>query len=127
MSISSLVKQKKCLRCSIVFNCSITESEGNCWCNNFPPLFQPDHKTDCLCPGCLKIATKNKITEYVASLLPEEAMNNKAKDLPKTEKLIEDIDFYIENGNYVFTSWYHLKRGSCCRNGCRHCPYGLKK
>jgi hypothetical protein len=24
----------------------------------------------------------------------------------------------------VFTAAYHLKRGSCCGSGCRHCPYG---
>jgi hypothetical protein len=23
----------------------------------------------------------------------------------------------------VFTARYHLKRGTCCSNGCRHCPY----
>ena len=27
------------------------------------------------------------------------------------------------NGNIVFTESYHLKRGYCCDNGCRHCPY----
>lgn len=32
-------------------------------------------------------------------------------------------DFYIENGLYVFTEAYHLKRGNCCGSGCRHCPY----
>jgi hypothetical protein len=33
-------------------------------------------------------------------------------------------DFYFdENGNVVFTSAYHLKRGTCCGSGCRHCPY----
>ncbi|MEO8516965.1 MAG: DUF5522 domain-containing protein [Flavobacterium sp.] len=50
-------------------------------------------------------------------------MKNKAAALPKTTNLIEGIDYYIENGNYVFKSWYHLKRGHCCKNGCRHCPY----
>jgi len=35
--------------------------------------------------------------------------------------------FYIENGLYVFTEEYHLKRGYCCESGCRHCPYGYKK
>jgi hypothetical protein len=24
----------------------------------------------------------------------------------------------------VFTAAYHLRRGYCCGNGCRHCPYG---
>ncbi|MCC7297209.1 MAG: hypothetical protein IT244_02650 [Bacteroidia bacterium] len=32
-------------------------------------------------------------------------------------------DFYLENGYMVFTAAYHLKRGSCCGSGCKHCPY----
>lgn len=35
--------------------------------------------------------------------------------------------FYIENGYYVFTEKYHLKRGFCCKSGCRHCPWNFKK
>ena len=38
--------------------------------------------------------------------------------------LILGIDYYLENGKYVFTEAYHRKRGSCCNSGCRHCPYG---
>jgi hypothetical protein len=40
------------------------------------------------------------------------------------KKLVEGIDFYIENGKYVFTEHYLLNRKSCCHSGCRHCPYG---
>lgn len=36
------------------------------------------------------------------------------------------MDYYIENGFKVFTEEYHLKRGYCCKNGCRHCPYQKK-
>jgi ribosomal-protein-alanine N-acetyltransferase len=32
-------------------------------------------------------------------------------------------DYYYENGFQVFTEKYHLKRGSCCNNNCRHCPW----
>jgi len=32
-------------------------------------------------------------------------------------------DFYLENGLLVYTAAFHLKRGSCCGSGCRHCPY----
>lgn len=39
------------------------------------------------------------------------------------QPLKEGKDFYIENGLYVFTEDYHLKRGYCCDSGCRHCPY----
>ncbi|MBC7530324.1 MAG: hypothetical protein H7318_02035 [Oligoflexus sp.] len=44
-------------------------------------------------------------------------------------KLIEGIDFTIDEatGYLIFTREYHLKRGSCCESGCRHCPYGYKK
>ena len=35
----------------------------------------------------------------------------------------EEILYYMENGLVVFTEAFHLKRGYCCKNGCRHCPY----
>ena len=35
-------------------------------------------------------------------------------------------DFYFEGPYLVFTAAYHLKRGSCCGSGCRHCPYQPK-
>lgn len=44
--------------------------------------------------------------------------------------LIENIDYYLDaNGNMVFTKKFHLKRGYCCKNVCRHCPwkYGRDK
>lgn len=36
------------------------------------------------------------------------------------------FDYYIENGYKVFTKAFHLKRGHCCKNGCRHCPWNYK-
>jgi Family of unknown function (DUF5522) len=40
------------------------------------------------------------------------------------EKLIEGEDFYYsEEGYIVLTEKYHLEKGYCCGNGCRHCPY----
>lgn len=38
----------------------------------------------------------------------------------------QGIDYYIENGYKVFTKTYHLKRGTCCQSGCRHCPWDYK-
>ena len=39
---------------------------------------------------------------------------------------LEEDDFYLSPEGYrVFTEKYHLKRGYCCKNGCRHCPYGF--
>lgn len=32
-------------------------------------------------------------------------------------------DFYWDEGVMVMTEHYHLRRGTCCGSGCRHCPY----
>ena len=41
---------------------------------------------------------------------------------------IEPEDFYMsEEGYIVFTEKYHLKRGYCCKNGCKHCPFNYDK
>lgn len=42
--------------------------------------------------------------------------------------LQEGVDYYInDDGNFVFTEAYHLKRGYCCKNKCLHCPWGYGK
>ena len=39
-------------------------------------------------------------------------------------KLVEGVDFYYNlKGYIVLTEKYHLEKGSCCGNGCLHCPY----
>jgi len=41
-------------------------------------------------------------------------------------ELREGEDYYIgEDGLLVMTEAYLRRRGSCCENGCRHCPYGF--
>jgi hypothetical protein len=44
---------------------------------------------------------------------------------PKAPQLVRGVDYYLEDGKFVFTAAYHLKRGYCCHSRCRHCPYGL--
>ncbi|HEY4337938.1 MAG TPA: DUF5522 domain-containing protein [Puia sp.] len=42
--------------------------------------------------------------------------------------LIEGVDFYYnEQGLMVLTEKYHLDRGTCCGNGCRHCPFNYER
>jgi hypothetical protein len=36
--------------------------------------------------------------------------------------LIENED-YLDHGLMVLTARYHLRRGYCCEQGCRHCPF----
>ena len=54
--------------------------------------------------------------------------DNKNKPKPliistSTGQITEGVDFYIENGLYVFTEKFLKERGYCCGNGCRHCPF----
>lgn len=56
---------------------------------------------DCLCSACLNDLSLTK----------------------QNGDLIEGEDFYLEKGLLVFTEKYHLNKGYCCGNGCRHCPY----
>ncbi len=68
-----------------------------------PPL--PAAVSDCICESCLVKLSKEAST-------------------PKA--LIENEDYYLENGFTVFTAHYLLTRGYCCNSGCRHCPYPKK-
>ena len=44
------------------------------------------------------------------------------------KELIEGVDFYYnEQGLMVLTETYHLERGYCCGNGCRHCPFEYER
>jgi hypothetical protein len=42
-------------------------------------------------------------------------------------KLAPDEFYMSPEGYIVFTEKYHLKRGYCCKSGCKHCPYGYDK
>ncbi len=35
-------------------------------------------------------------------------------------------DYYMEGDRLIFTEEFHIRRGSCCGNYCRHCPYDPK-
>jgi len=43
-------------------------------------------------------------------------------------KNLDPDDYYMSDlGFLIFTEKYLLKRGYCCKNGCKHCPYGYDK
>jgi hypothetical protein len=45
-----------------------------------------------------------------------------------SKNLVEGTDFYYdENGYIVLTEKFHLEKGFCCGNGCRHCPYNYEQ
>jgi|KBSSwiStaDraftv2_1062776.scaffolds.fasta_scaffold1142685_2 hypothetical protein len=49
----------------------------------------------------------------------------KEEDSPPSDdsELLEGLDYYLEDGLFVFTAAFLRKRGYCCESGCRHCPY----
>ena len=42
---------------------------------------------------------------------------------PQPQPLEPGDFYYTPEGYLVFTAQHHLRRGSCCGNGCRHCPW----
>jgi len=53
-------------------------------------------------------------------------MDKKPRD-PAEDPEEENEYYYCENGLIVFKAAFLLKRGYCCKRGCRHCPYGFHK
>ena len=116
--------QQYCTICQQAFECQVQQIDS-CWCNQYPGILSADANTSCICEACLKtkILDKiNKICELDYGDL-DGATKRWIKGLPKTTKLLPDIDYTIENGVYVFSKWYHFKRGYCCGNGCRNCAF----
>jgi len=45
------------------------------------------------------------------------------KEFSNIQNLEKDEYYYSKEGYVVFTEKHHLKRGYCCENNCKHCPY----
>lgn len=53
--------------------------------------------------------------------------NEDLSGFSKKSNLEPDEYYYDPQGFIIFTEKYLLKRGYCCKNGCKHCPYGFDK
>jgi len=51
--------------------------------------------------------------------------DNNVPGFSKRDNLTSEDYYLSEEGFIVFTEIYLLKRGYCCKSGCRHCPYGF--
>jgi len=111
--------QKYCSVCKASFPCGSNTPNQPCWCSQLPAIMPLTDSEDCRCPSCLKIIIKEKITDFVQNNPVQIAIPSQYH----SKELVQEIDYYIEEGKWVFTEWYHRKRGTCCGNGCRHCPY----
>ncbi|TDS60151.1 cysteine-rich CWC family protein [Myroides indicus] len=111
-------KNTVCTHCKKSLECKV-DNISECECSNVPVsndtrlfLSQTYHK--CLCSACL--SKIEKMIQYA-----------KVNEFPKRRsQMQEGTHYYMENGYFVFTELYHLMKGQCCQNGCRHCVYGFK-
>ena len=110
--------QQNCSHCLSALVCKENDIE-NCDCQKVNLLqetvdfLQQKTNHECLCNGCLK-----KFDDWIKY--------SKTYDFPEKMSLMRPEYFYVENGFYVFTSLYHLHKGKCCGNNCRHCVYKSK-
>lgn len=115
LSANNGKKMKTCSRCGVTFECKVNDV-SNCQCSELTiskeayELISKTHQ-DCLCKACLEQLN------YMVKTGANKPFPNQ-KDM-----FIENVHYYLENGNWVFTEFYHLQRGECCQNNCRHCPY----
>jgi hypothetical protein len=109
----------QCPRCKKTFTCN-KEHIGDCACaqvavSNETRAFLAKTFYGCLCNECLQT-----LNDLVA----------REKEFPfpgRGGDLIEGVHYYTEDVYRVFTEFYHISRGYCCRSGCRHCAYGFKR
>ncbi len=110
-----------CPECGKSVSCG-ADQPGTCWCAAYPSIMPLSEEADaCYCPDCLKEKVLENINRYVKEVKSGKRINDTAKYA--TPEAREGIDYYMENGLFVLTEWFHLKRGRCCGSGCRHCPY----
>ena len=122
-----------CVKCKKLNHCNVDGS--SCWCLRYPALHKITELTGgnydqigrCMCESCFKKELKKQINLYVERFEQGKVKNLAPKITSGADKPIRDIDYYIEDGRWVFTAWSHMRRGYCCGSGCRHCPYPQKK
>jgi hypothetical protein len=90
--------------------CTMDAYKGPCWCAK---MTIPSELIE-----QVPVELKNK-----ACICRECVMGFHRAKSGKAESKILPVDFYFENGLMVLTETYLLRRGYCCGNGCRHCPY----
>jgi hypothetical protein len=110
---------ENCSRCNNTLECQVTDIQ-NCDCTSISlkdetKEFLKKTHYKCLCNECLQQL------DYFTVL-------NEQYPYPTApSEFVPHIHYYIENGYWVFTEFYHYQKGQCCKNGCRHCAYGFSK
>ena len=131
IEVEGLSRDEQCPVCGGDNRCRVAKGDlykGPCWCEE---IIVPGHilralagdrfEPACLCRPCLETLARlsQELGGDPAAVLREIQGLLDSSRLPNPEE-----DFYLDrNGNTVFTAAYHLRRGTCCGNQCRHCPF----
>ena len=114
MSVENIRKYEASRICTRDAHCPVCARQNLCRMET-GECYRGPYEPRCFCQSCLEaIAAKPEITWHELV----------ARDHATAPSLaIFDGDTYQEGATIVFTAQFHLRRGYCCGNGCRHCPY----
>ncbi|WP_138591675.1 DUF5522 domain-containing protein [Pseudoalteromonas aurantia] len=107
-----------CNHCQQILTCRNSE---HCWCMDMPNIMPLQTDKGCLCRTCLISSIRQKIEKMANQPIRQQV--KLAKQYAHSNSFIEGLDYDMEEGFMVMTRWAHLKRGKCCGNNCRYCPY----
>ena len=124
MDVNPHPVEKSCSICGKSFQCGCQCTD--CWCAGYPAIMPADFSRDCQCPTCLAQNIGKHLDQKLDTLSLNDALAL-AKPFARSRRLIESIDYHVENELWIFSRWYLLKRGHCCGEACKHCPYGDEK
>ena len=125
-----LGRDERCPLCGGDNGCRVSKGhlyKGPCWCESMivpgallKRLSEEWADAACICRSCLE--TIINVTREVDGM--DAAMVEIRRQISGKTRSLPAEDYYMDpDGKMVFTASYHLKRGSCCDSGCRHCPY----
>jgi hypothetical protein len=110
--------------CSKPFECA---SDSTCWCMAYPPVLSAvqagESGAKCLCADYFSTKSQQLLRERIDVVGVHTEPSDEAMACQRLP-LVDGLDYTVEGGAWVLSRRFHLQRGSCCGQGCRHCPYG---
>lgn len=114
--------------------CTSAAYKGPCWCESakIPDELLvriPAEARDlaCICRGCVaSFHCEQSDTENRSRRREEADLSGRTNPPPHVggyEGVVPGDFYFGADGLMVFTAAYHQRRGYCCDNDCRHCPY----
>jgi hypothetical protein len=130
IQLECLNQDERCPLCRRDNGCRMGKGhlyKGPCWCEEIivPSQVLRALAADRLEPACLCRFCLEKAARLSRELDDPVAVVNKIREELESSPLADhEEDYYVDkDGMVVFTAAYHLRRGTCCGHGCRHCPY----